>query len=295
MISDTNDKTFSHHTAEVNEVRLHYVIGGRGDPVVLLHGWPLTWYHWRKIMPALVEHYTVIAPDLRGLSESSKPATGYDKQTVADDIYKLVHQLGFQRIFLVGHDWGAAVAYAYAAAHRQDVRRLVYIEMPLPGFGLNQEIKLGEYWQASFHLVPEIPEALVAGRERIYLSWFFKNLSYNKAAITEADIDEYVRSYSTPESLRAGFEYYRALFEDIAHNQESAKTKLKMPVLALGGESVLGVRAIQSMQAVAEDVRGEVVERCGHFIAEERPEYLIQQLLTFFSEERSTRTLGDVV
>jgi alpha/beta hydrolase fold len=113
-----DNTTFSHHMAIVNGVQIHYVIGGHGDPVVLLHGWPETWYERRHVMPALARNYTVIAPDLRGLGDSSKPLTGYDGKTVADDIFKLVTQLGFKQIFLVGHDWGGQVAYSYAAAHR---------------------------------------------------------------------------------------------------------------------------------------------------------------------------------
>jgi alpha-beta hydrolase superfamily lysophospholipase len=110
-----DNMTFSHNTASVNGIQLHYVIGGQGDPVVLLHGWPETWYAWHKVMPALAKNYTVIAPDLRGLGDSSKPPTGYDGKTVAEDIHQLVTQLGFETIFLVGHDIGAFVAYPYAA------------------------------------------------------------------------------------------------------------------------------------------------------------------------------------
>src|SRR5713226_6839622 len=127
---------FFHHTIALEDVRLHYVTAGRGDPVVLLHGWPQTWYEWRRIIPALAERYTVIAPDMRGLGDSSKPATGYDKRTVAADIYQLVRKLGFEKIFIVGHDWGGPVAYAYACAHPGDVRKLVILDVAIPGAGL---------------------------------------------------------------------------------------------------------------------------------------------------------------
>lgn len=282
------ESMFVHHTAVVNDVRLHYVTAGRGDPVVLLHGWPQTWYQWRRVIPALAERYTVIAPDMRGLGDSSKPATGYDKRTVADDIYKLVRQLGFERIFLVGHDWGGPVAYAYACAHPEDVRRLVILDVMIPGAGLEQipqASRRGGLWHISFHGVRDLPEALITGRERLYLSWFYRS-AYNPTAITEEDIDEYVRCYSAPGGLRAGFEYYRALWDDVEHNAENARTRLAMPVLALGGERGFGHRTLRSMQALAEDVRGGVIERCGHWIAEERPDYLIEQLLTFFGEEQ---------
>ena len=114
---DIYNMTFSHHMASVNGIQMHYVTGGQGDPVVLLHGWPQTWYEWRHVMPALAKNYTVIVPDLRGLGDSSKPTTGYDGNTTAEDIYQLVSQLGFKDIFLVGHDFGVQIAYSYAAAH----------------------------------------------------------------------------------------------------------------------------------------------------------------------------------
>jgi pimeloyl-ACP methyl ester carboxylesterase len=276
---------FAHHTARVNDILLHYVIAGRGDPVVLLHGWPQTWYEWRKIIPTLAERYTVIAPDMRGLGDSSKPVAGYDKRTIAHDIYLLVRQLGFERIFLVGHDWGGPVAYAYACAHPADVRKLVILDVPIPGAGLEHALNFRprSVWHVQFHYVRDLPEALVTGRERTYLSWFYRT-AYDPTIITEEAIDEYVRCYSAPGGLRAGFEYYRAIFTDVEHNQENAKTKLKMPVLALGGERGFGELTIKSMQQLAENLRGGVIERCGHWIPEERPEYLNEQLLTFFGE-----------
>lgn len=278
-----------HHTARVNDVLLHYVIAGRGEPVVLLHGWPQTWYEWRKIIPPLAERYTVIAPDMRGLGDSSKPATGYDKRTVASDIYELVRQLGFKNILLVGHDWGGPVAYAYASAHPEDVRKLVILDVGIPGAGLEQATAFRpprSIWHIQFHFVQDLPEALVTGRERTYLTWFFRT-AYNPVAINEQDIDEYVRCYSAPGGLRAGFEYYRAIFTDVEHNHENAKTRLKMPVLALGGDRGFRGMTLASMQLLAENVRGGVIEHCGHWIPEEKPEYLTEQLLSFFAEPES--------
>jgi len=285
---EIDDSKFVHGTIALDQVRLHYVTCGSGDPVVLLHGWPQTWYEWRRIMPALAERYTVIAPDMRGLGDSSRPATGYDKRTVAADIYQLVRKLGFERIFLVGHDWGGPVAYAYASAHPQDVRKLVILDVTVPGEGwekIPQVTRRGGIWHLGFHNVRDLPEALVSGRERTYLSWFYRIAGYNPTAISETEINEYVRCYSAPGGMRAGFEYYRAIFDDIDHNKENAKTKLKMPVLALGGERGLGQVPLRAMKELAENVRGGVVERSGHWIAEERPDYLIDQLLTFFAEK----------
>jgi pimeloyl-ACP methyl ester carboxylesterase len=276
------------HTTTVNGVRLHYLRAGSGDPVVLLHGWPQTSYEWRRILPALAERFTVIAPDLRGLGDSSRPATGYDKRTVADDVHKLLTELGLERIYLVGHDWGGVTAYAYAAAHPRDVRRLVILDVAIPGAGLEQIPQVsptGGLWHISFHGVRDLPEALVSGRERTYLSWFYRT-AYDPGAISEADIDEYVRCYSAPGALRAGFEYYRAIWQDVEHNRENAKTRLEMPVLTLGGDRGFGDLTRQSMEALASDVRGAVLERCGHWIPEERPAELLEHLLAFFDEGR---------
>lgn len=282
------ESALEHHTARVNDVLLHYVVAGRGDPVVLLHGWPQTWYEWRNIIPALSERYTVIAPDMRGLGDSSKPAAGYDKRTIAADIYDLVRHLGFKNIFLVGHDWGGPVAYAYASAHPEDVRKLVILDVGIPGAGLEQALAFRprSIWHIQFHYVRDLPEALVTGRERTYLTWFYRT-AYDPGAIPEDAIDEYVRCYSAPGALRAGFEYYRAIFTDAEHNLENAKTKLKMPVLALGGERGFRGMTLASMQLLAEDVRGGVIERCGHWIPEEQPKYLTEQLLSFFGEPAS--------
>jgi pimeloyl-ACP methyl ester carboxylesterase len=282
------NQTFTHHTATINNVRLHYVMGGRGEPIVLLHGFAETWYMWRHVMPELAEHYTVIVPDLRGAGDSDKPAAGYDKRTLAEDTYQLVRQLGHQRIFLVGHDIGLMVSYAYAAAHPADVRRLALLDAPIPGTKVFEEIERSpRVWHFAFHNVQNLPEALVAGRERTYLTeGFYRALSYNPAAFTEADVDEYVRCYSAPGAMRAGFEYFRAFAEDAKQNKEYFKRKLAMPVLALGGAQSLGPQMVNMVNEVATNVRGGVIERCGHWIADERPEYLTEQLLAFFGEEK---------
>jgi pimeloyl-ACP methyl ester carboxylesterase len=276
---EIDNVTFSHHTATVNGIQMHYVMGGQGDPVVLVHGWPQTWYEWRHVMPALAKNYTVIAPDLRGLGESSKPISGYDGKTTAEDIHQLVTKLGFNDIFLVGHDFGVQVAYSYAAAHPNEIKRLVILDVPVAGIGPGGNIT--GLWWAQFHNVRDIPEMLVAGHEREYLTWFYR-YSCNPAAITEEDIDEYVSHYSSPGGMRAGFEYYRALSDDIKQNKEYSMVKLPMPVLVLGGECSFGDAALDSMRLLATDVRGSVIPNTGHWIPEERPEFLADQLFKFF-------------
>ena len=222
---DIDNVTFSHHMASVNGIQMHYVIGGKGEPVILLHGWPETWYEWRHIMPSLAKNYTVIAPDLRGLGDSSKPLNGYDGKTVAEDIHQLVTQLRFKTVFLVGHDIGTQVAYSYAAAHPTEVKRLVVMDLTIPGF---EPVGMMPIWWRSFHQTPDIPETLVQGKEMMYVSWFYRNLVYNPSAITQTDINEFVSHYSAPGGMHAGFEYYRAfppgcdskyqLFKDKAYN-----------------------------------------------------------------------------
>jgi pimeloyl-ACP methyl ester carboxylesterase len=285
---EIDNVTFSHHMASVNGIQLHYVIGGQGDPVVLLHGWPETWYAWHKVMPALAKNYTVIAPDLRGLGDSSKPLTGYDGKTLAEDIHQLVTQLGFKTLFLVGHDIGTQVAYSYAAAHPTEVKKLVVMELTIPGFAPAGRMPL---WWVLFHQTPGVPEALVEGREQEYLSWFFQNLPFNPAAITQTDISEYVRHYSAPGGMSAGFEHYRAFPQDAIQNQNYSKTKLTMPVLALGGGyiptfggNVTMPTIIYGMEQLAQNVTGITVPNSGHFIPDEQPKFLVEQLTKFFNE-----------
>lgn len=277
-----------HHTERVNAISLHYVTMGEGEPVLLLAGWPQTWFAWRKVMPLLAaQNYHVVALDLRGLGESEKTEGGYDTRTVASDCKALIDRFGWNQFNLVGHDVGAWVAYAYAAAYGSTTRRVALLDAAIPGitpiqaFGLSRESKT---WQFVFHAVPNVPEMLTDGREREYLSWFFRTKSFQPDAIAAEAVNEYVRCYSKPGAMRAGFEYYRAVFDDIAQNEEYSKIKLAMPVLALGGETATGNRIYQTAQQIAENVRGGMVPFCGHYIPEERPEYLADQLLKFFRE-----------
>jgi pimeloyl-ACP methyl ester carboxylesterase len=288
---DINNVTFSHHTASVNGIQMHYVIGGQGEPVVLLHGWPQTWYEWRHVMPALAKNYTVVVPDLRGLGDSSKPVTGYDGNTTAEDIYQLVSHLGLgQKIYLVGHDVGAQTAYSYAAIHPDNVSKLVIMDYVFPGF-YPSNLEGVCCWWFSFHQTRDVPELLTAGNEREYLSWHYRGLAYNPEAITEDDIDTYVSSYSAPGGMRAGFEYYRAFPINEEQNKALSETKLQIPILALGGDiypalggDAPGNFALDSTQGLAENVKGVIVPLSGHYIAEEAPDFLVKELVKFFSE-----------
>jgi pimeloyl-ACP methyl ester carboxylesterase len=291
---EIDNMTFSHQTVPVNGIQMHYVIGGQGDPVVLLHGWPQTWYAWHKVMPTLAKKYTVIAPDLRGLGYSSKPPSGYDGNTTAEDIYQLVSQLGFSKIFLVAHDIGAQTAYTYAATHPDNVSKLVIMDTVFPGF-FPPNFQ-GICWWCSFHQTRDIPELLTAGNEKEYLSWHYRGLAYNRDAITEADIDTYVSTYSAPGGMRAGFEYYRAFPMNAEQNKALSEIKLQIPVLAIDGDiypalggDLPGNVTLNSTQALAANVTGITVPLAGHYIAEEQPDFLTDQLFKFFG---NSTTIG---
>ncbi len=279
------DGSMEHRHADLGDVRLHYVTAGSGFPVVLLHGWPQSWYEWRHVIPGLAERFEIIAPDLRGLGDSSRPAGGYDKKTVGGDIWRLVHDvLGLSAFHLVGHDWGGPTAYAVAAAHPEAVRKLAILDVTIPGDGSPNISQGGRRWHHAFHQTLDLPEALIAGREDIYLGWFYRN--YGARPLDDTDIAEYLRTYSQPGALRAGFSYYRAMPADIADNaaKVAAGFKLPMPVLALGGDRSWGRRmeVVESLRRLAVDVRGGVIENCGHWMPEEQPEALSRQLLGFF-------------
>lgn len=274
----------SHHTAKVNGVAYHYVLSGRGPTtVVLLHGWPVTWYHWHAIIPKLAERYTVIAPDLRGLGLTAKPKTGYDKRTVAGDIRELLRQLGHEHAYVVGHDIGGMVAFAMAHEYPSVVRKLVILDAPLPGLGI-WDASQRRLWHLGFHQVPDLPETLVSRNVRAYLKYFFTFNVSNPAAIGEQELAEYVNAYSQPGALEAGFAYYRALNDDIKANEVYARTKLLMPVLALGGELTTREGTLRQLQPIAENIQGGVLERSGHWFASEQPDELIRRLLAFFAE-----------
>ncbi|MDW0197731.1 MAG: alpha/beta hydrolase [Nitrososphaeraceae archaeon] len=285
-ITDNTEKIdYIHFKTPVNGFLMHYLIGGKGDPVVLLHGWPETSYEWRHIIPELIaNNYTVITPDMRGLGDSEKPQTGYDTKTLADDIYQLVKKLGYSKISLVAHDWGGPVAYSYAAAHPNDVNKIVMLDTLLPGFGFEEagDFSQNGLWHFSFHSVRDLPEKLISGKEDMYLNWFY-DWTYNQSAITPEDREEYIRQYSKPGALRAGFEYYRAVFEDAKQNKEYAKVKLDMPILTIGGEQGIGNLTTATFQMVANNVTGITFPNTGHFIPEESPNLLVKEILNFLS------------
>ena len=276
------------HFADLDGVTLHYRRAGEGTPVVLLHGIPQTSHEWRYVMPRLAETYTVIAPDLRGLGDSTRPAGVYDKKTLGADIAALVTgHLGFKRFHIVGHDWGGPVAFAVAAGHPEAVRTLTILDVVIPGDG-GDFSQSGRRWHHAFFRTLDLPEQLCFGREEMVINWLFENYGYRANCISDEDRAEFLRTYKKPGAFRALLEIYRALPQDAEDNRNilSRNGKLKMPVLALGGDKSFGrgMECIESLRRVAENVRGGLVKDCGHWIAEEQPDFLVEQLLGFFSE-----------
>ncbi|MFZ5915156.1 MAG: alpha/beta fold hydrolase [Pseudomonadota bacterium] len=284
----------THHYAQLKGVRLHYVTAGQGRPVLLVHGYPQTWYEWRKLIPLLADGYFLVAPDTRGLGDSSRPLEGYDKRRVADDLWKLMHDvLGHDRFIAIGHDWGAPTAFRLAADHPGNITHLVMLDVPVPGDQPRGGTADGTpRWHHLFHQVPDLPEALTAGRERLYLEYFFANGCDVADAITDADIREYVRTYSQPGAMRAGFSYYRNMRRDVELNRAdfTAGFKLPMPCLGIGGGGPRGRGdlVVESLRRVcAGRVEGGALPGCGHFIPEEKPVELAAWLRRFLAEDGS--------
>ncbi len=280
---------FTSQFKTVDGVHMHYVIGGTGAPIVLLHGYGSTWYEWRHVMPALARTHTVIVPDLPGLGDSGVSPAGYDGATIAGDLYGLARTLTARPIDLVAHDIGVWAAYPYAAAHPRAVRRLVLMEAPIPDktlytFPAFTPQGAGPVWHFGFFNSRAIPEDLIAGRERIWLAWFYRDHADPanfRAAFPPTAIDEYARHYAVPASLHASFEYYRAMNMDVAQNAAYARTKLPMPLLALGADHSFGDAVARQARAYATDVQGGVVTNSGHWIPEEQPADLARRLLAF--------------
>ena len=272
--------------ASVGGIRLHYLIAGKGDPVILLHGYAQNSHMWRPLIPELAKTHTVIAPDLRGFGQSAKPSDGYTKKAMAQDIHALAASLGFKRESIVGHDIGLMVAYAYAAQYPTEVERIVLMDAFLPGVGDWTTVwLLRDLWH--FHFYGETPLKLVAGRERIYFEHFWNDFAADpKHSISEADRRFYAASYAQPGAMRAGFEVFRAFEQDAKDFAELAQTKLTMPMLVLTGEKASGNFLIEQARLVDNDVEGVVVKGSGHWLMDEAPNQVIPQLVAFINKSQ---------
>ena len=280
-----------HGVVRVNGARIHYLRQGEGRPMVLLHGWPQTSFCWRKVMAPLAQHFAVIAPDLRGFGASDKPVTGYDMRTVATDIWELIKSLGFEKAILVGHDWGGLVARRLALDNPEVVERLVIVDI-VPHEQIFTDhftvpVAFGS-WHYFFNAVPDLPEVLVEGRVEPFLRAFMRPKCYDPDFLGPEELAEYVRAYSQPGALRAGFNYYRCMAkENRALDAESAGRKIEAPALVLWGtEGGMGgpYPVLDMWRRECLDVQGRAIERCGHYVAEEQAEVLLQEILAFCAE-----------
>jgi len=272
--------------ASAGDVKLHYLIAGKGEPVILLHGYAQNSHMWRPLMVELAKTRLVIAPDLRGFGQSSKPNGGYDKKSMAQDIHALASSLGFKQASVVGHDIGLMVAYAYAAQYPTEVDRIVLMDAFLPGVGDWTTVwLLRDLWH--FHFYGVTPLKLVAGRERIYFEHFWNDFAANPArSIPEADRRFYARAYAQPGAMRAGFEVFRAFEQDAKDFAKLAQNKLTIPMLVLTGEKASGNFLIEQARLVDSNVEGVVIKGSGHWLMEEAPRQVIPQLVTFINRSQ---------
>jgi pimeloyl-ACP methyl ester carboxylesterase len=272
---------FASKDADVDGLKLHYTMGGHGPAVVLLHGFAETSRMWMPILPVLGEKFTVIAPDLPGIGDSSIPATGINMKDAATSIHSLVRKLGIEKARIVGHDIGLMVAYAYAAQFPSEVEKLVVMDAFLPGVeGWEPIYNSPAIWHFRFN-GPK-PEALVAGREQIYFSFFWDDLAADKnRSLPEADRKAYIDAYSRPGRMRAAWQYFVSWPQTAKDFAQLSRSKLAMPVLSIGGEKSLGKELGQQMKLVSTNVTVIVLPDTGHWILEERPKETTEALVNF--------------
>ncbi|HVM91885.1 MAG TPA: alpha/beta hydrolase [Terriglobales bacterium] len=269
--------------AELDGLKLHYLTAGKGPAVILLHGYTQTSRMWRPIIPRLAQKFTVIAPDLPGIGDSGIPKNGdgLDMKTAALRIHALARQLGIQKASVVGHDIGLMVAYAYAAQFPAETEKLVVMDAFLPGVpGWEPYYNNPNLWHFRFH--GPTPEALVAGREKIYFAYFWNDLAADKNhSVPEADREAYVAAYSRPGRMRAGWAYFAAWPQTASDFAEMAKTKLTMPVLSIAGDKASASTLMAQMKLVATDTKELVLKDAGHWVMEERPKETMDAILNF--------------
>ena len=279
--------SLQHHTVSLNGIKMHYVAAGEGAPVVLLHGFPETWFAWRHQIPALAAKYRVIAPDLRGYGKTSKAQAGYDKRTMARDIRELIEHLGYSKVSIIGHDRGARVATRYAKDYPKTLDRLVVMDnIPTRIIyeRMNAEVARG-HWFFIFNSVLDLPEALITGREEIWLRFIFASWCYNPELFTPEEIAVYVEAYSQPGGLRGALDDYRAAKQDVAQDEEDKDFLIECPTLVLWGEDFESGGKMWDFHSIwremAKDPTFVPIPQCGHLPHEEKPEVVNKELLNF--------------
>ena len=291
--------TFTSRYVDTGDLRLHAVTGGGGPPLLLVHGWPQTWYAWRMLMPALARDFSVVAVDQRGIGLSDKPQDGYDTGTLAADLVKLMDALGHQRFALYGTDVGMPISYALAADHPDRVERLVVSEAPLPGISPSPPLFLppvlnARLWHLAFNQLPVINEQLVTGREDIFFGAEF-DASAGTHKLPDYAVKYYVDTLAaSPDALRGSFGFYRAIPATSAQNEQRKARRLTLPVLAIGGEESTGEGVGKTMKLVADDVQTMVLAGSGHWVAEQAPDQLLAALTEFLAPYRASARTATV-
>ena len=272
---------FKSQTVTVNGVKIHYVIGGKGEPLVLLHGFGQNWYMWNRLLPEFSKHFTVIAPDLPGLGESGRKSSGYDKKALAADIHALVKQLGYQQIDLAGHDIGLMVAYAYAAQYGSEVKKLALMDALLPGIEPVWTQVRAQAWWFGFFAMPNSGE-IVEGKAGLFLKSFWPLVGHLNHSFTAAETQEFIRAYSTPGATTGAFHWFGAFEQDAVDNKAFMKNKLTMPVLAMGAEFSAASYFTAHIKLVADHVVESKIMGAGHWVVQENTGQVQKDLLSFF-------------
>ena len=284
--------TFTSRYIDTGELRLHAVIGGEGPPLLLVHGWPETWYAWRLLMPALARDFEVIAVDQRGMGLTEKPRDGYDTGTLAGDLVALMDALGHERFAVVGHDTGYIISYALAADYPDRVTRVALAEIPgtllpppdSPPLFVPEPIN-NRLWHIPFNRVnDELTEQLVRGREDIFFGYEFAIQGGKK--LPDYALRYYFSLFSDPDVLRGSFGFYRAWDTTLAQNEQRKTRPLTMPVLAIGGAESWGEEVGNGMKPAADDVQSVVIPGAGHWVAEQAPEEMLAALTAFLAPYR---------
>lgn len=287
-------EVFDSYQVPTGEIELHAVIGGNGPPLLLLGGWPQNWYIWRDVMLPLAERFTLVVPDPRGLGISDKPDDGYDKGTIGRDLFGLMTALGHHRFAMIGHDCGMWVGYAMAADCPERIERIALGEAIVPGVAISpplipDERLLNDFlWHNNFCRVRSVTEELVLGREEIFFDYQFTKIVVPNPipAVIRAFYIELIKR--DRRTLRASFEYYRAIDDDIPQNRERMKTMLPMPVLGFAGALACGDAVEEQLRRVADNVECAIIRECGHFVPEEQPQALLDLVMPFLEPYRAS-------
>jgi pimeloyl-ACP methyl ester carboxylesterase len=268
---------FHSRTARVNGAHLHYVCGGAGPMLFLVHGFPQDWFAFHDVMARLAKRYTVVAIDMRGIGGSSGPIERYDPTILDRDLLELARHLGSDSLYIAGHDNGGMVAYIFARAHPNMTRAAFILDAPLPGIEPWANLKAEpELWHFGFHQTPALPELLVGGHQQEYFRAFFNRLTHNPGAITDADVAHYARAYGTSEQLRAGFAFYRQCYPAIETSNRLEYRASNVPLILVGGDRSIGPLNAQIADGLRQrgwqNIAVETIGNAGHWIVDEQPQ-----------------------